>query len=118
LHSQGAGPHAILISPTRSGETIQGFTLQYIDKSKNEEADMLAKAVARGDLITSEVFFHTIAIPVVRNRRPQNHRRYRRPKNCKPNNDIGLKSIPNHVHLGPLSPHRSARGQKVEAPKP
>jgi hypothetical protein len=67
LRSQGADPRAILISPARSGEIIQGFTLQYIDKSKNEEADMLAKAVASGDPITSEVFFHTIAIPVVRN---------------------------------------------------
>lgn len=28
---------------------------------------MLAKAVASGDPITLEVFFHTIAIPVVRN---------------------------------------------------
>jgi hypothetical protein len=67
LHSQGAGPHAIFISHAKSGETIHGITLQHIDRSKIEEADMLAKAATRGDPIPSDVFFHTIDIPVVRN---------------------------------------------------
>jgi hypothetical protein len=35
--------------------------------SKNEEADMLAKATTKGDPMPSDVFFHTIGTPVVRN---------------------------------------------------
>jgi hypothetical protein len=30
---------------------FKGYTLQHIDRNKNEESDMLAKATARGDPI-------------------------------------------------------------------
>jgi ribonuclease HI len=34
---------------------FKGFTLQHIERSKNEEADMLAKAAAKGDPLPSDV---------------------------------------------------------------
>jgi hypothetical protein len=35
--------------------------------SKNEETNLLAKATTKGDPMPSNVFFHTIGTPVVRN---------------------------------------------------
>jgi hypothetical protein len=46
---------------------FKGFTLQHIERNKNEEADMLAKAAAKGELLPSDVFFHTIGTPALRN---------------------------------------------------
>jgi hypothetical protein len=46
---------------------FKGFTLQHIERNKNEEADMLAKAAAKGKPLPSDVFFHTIGTPAVRN---------------------------------------------------
>jgi ribonuclease HI len=46
---------------------FKGFTLQHIERNKNEEADMLAKAAATGDPLPYDVFFHTIGTPDVRN---------------------------------------------------
>jgi hypothetical protein len=46
---------------------FKGFTLQHIERNKNEEADMLAKATVKGDPLPSDVFFHTIGTLTVRN---------------------------------------------------
>jgi ribonuclease HI len=46
---------------------FKGFTLQHIVQNKNKEANMLAKAAAKGKPLPSDVFFHTIITPVVRN---------------------------------------------------
>jgi hypothetical protein len=46
---------------------FKGFTLQHVDRAKNEEADALAKAVARSEALPSDVFYHVIGTPVVRN---------------------------------------------------
>jgi hypothetical protein len=46
---------------------FKGFTLQHIERSKNIEADMLAKAVAKSDPLASNVFFHKIGTPAIRN---------------------------------------------------
>jgi hypothetical protein len=46
---------------------LKGFTLQHVDRAKNEEADALAKAVAKGEALPSDVFYHVIGTPVVRN---------------------------------------------------
>lgn len=43
----------------------KGFTLQHIDRSKNEEADTLAKTAARRDPVPSDVFFHVVGAPMV-----------------------------------------------------
>jgi ribonuclease HI len=43
------------------------FTLQHVDRTKNEEADVLAKEVAKGEALPSDVFYHVIGTPVVRN---------------------------------------------------
>jgi ribonuclease HI len=44
---------------------FKGFTLQHVDRAKNEEADALAKAAARGESLPSDVFFHVIGTPAV-----------------------------------------------------
>jgi ribonuclease HI len=46
---------------------FKGFTLQHVDRSKNEEADVLAKAAAKGEVLPSDVFYHVISTPAVRN---------------------------------------------------
>jgi ribonuclease HI len=46
---------------------FKGFTLQHVDRAKNEEADALAKAAAKGDALPSDVFYHIIGTPVVCN---------------------------------------------------
>jgi ribonuclease HI len=46
---------------------FKGFTLQHVDHIKNEEADALAKAAAKGEALSSDVFYHVIGTPAVRN---------------------------------------------------
>jgi ribonuclease HI len=46
---------------------FKGFTRQHVDHAKNEEADALAKAAAKGEALPSDVFYHVIGTPVVRN---------------------------------------------------
>jgi hypothetical protein len=38
-----------------------------VDRARNEEADTLAKAAARGEALPSDVFYHVIGTPAVRN---------------------------------------------------
>jgi ribonuclease HI len=45
---------------------FKGFTLQHVDRARNEEADALAKAAARGEALPSDVFYHVIGTPAVR----------------------------------------------------
>jgi ribonuclease HI len=46
---------------------FKGFTLQHVDRARNEEADALDKAAARGETLPSDVFYHVIGTPAVRN---------------------------------------------------
>jgi ribonuclease HI len=46
---------------------FKGFTLQHVDRNKNEEVDALAKAAAKGEALPSDVFYHVIGMPAVRN---------------------------------------------------
>jgi ribonuclease HI len=46
---------------------LKGFTLQHINRAKNEEADALAKAAAKGEALPSNVFYHVIGTPAVHN---------------------------------------------------
>jgi ribonuclease HI len=46
---------------------FKGFTLQHVDRSKNEEADALAKAAAKGEALPSDVFYHVISTPAICN---------------------------------------------------
>jgi hypothetical protein len=38
-----------------------------VDRARNKEADALAKAAARGEALPSDVFYHVIGTPAVRN---------------------------------------------------
>jgi hypothetical protein len=63
-----AKDHALLqyLTVVRSLEKqFKGFTLQHVDRARNEEADALAKAAARGEALPSDVFYHIIGTPVV-----------------------------------------------------
>jgi ribonuclease HI len=46
---------------------FKGFTLQHVNRNKNEEADALAKAASKGEALLSDVFYHVIGTPVIRN---------------------------------------------------
>jgi ribonuclease HI len=46
---------------------FKGFTLQHVERNKNEEADALAKAAAKGKALPSDVFYHVIGTPADRN---------------------------------------------------
>jgi ribonuclease HI len=46
---------------------FKGFTLQHVDRTRNEEVDALAKAVARGETLPSDVFYHIVGTPAVHN---------------------------------------------------
>jgi hypothetical protein len=45
---------------------FKGFTVQYIERTKNEEADELDKAVAKKAVIPPDVFFQVIEDPSVK----------------------------------------------------
>jgi ribonuclease HI len=45
---------------------FKGFTLQHVDRAKNEEADALAKVAARGEALPSDVFYHVISTSAIR----------------------------------------------------
>jgi ribonuclease HI len=46
---------------------FKGFTLQHVDRARNEEADALGKAEARGETLPSDMFYHVIGTPAIRN---------------------------------------------------
>jgi ribonuclease HI len=46
---------------------FKGFTLQHVDHNKNEEANALAKAAAKGEALPSDVFYHIIGMPAIHN---------------------------------------------------
>jgi ribonuclease HI len=46
---------------------FKGITLQRVERNKNEEADALAKAAAKGEALPSDMFYHVIGTPAVRN---------------------------------------------------
>jgi ribonuclease HI len=45
---------------------FKGFTLQHVDRARNEEDDALTKAAARGEALPSDVFYHVIGTPAIR----------------------------------------------------
>jgi hypothetical protein len=46
---------------------FKGFTLHHVDHARNKETNALAKAAARGETLPSDVFYHVVGTPVVRN---------------------------------------------------
>jgi hypothetical protein len=44
---------------------FRGFTVQHIDRSRNEEADTLAKASVRGDPLPFNVFYQVTETPFI-----------------------------------------------------
>jgi ribonuclease HI len=56
-----------LIAVRNLEKQFKGFTLQHVDHARNEEADALAKAAAKGEVLPSNVFYHVIGTPAVRN---------------------------------------------------
>jgi hypothetical protein len=56
-----------LTAVCRLERQFKGFTLQHVDRNKNEEADALVKAAAKGEALPSDVFYHVIGTPAVRN---------------------------------------------------
>ena len=44
---------------------FKGFTLQHVERNKNEEADTLTKVATKGEALPSNVFYHIIGTPAV-----------------------------------------------------
>jgi hypothetical protein len=42
---------------------FKGYTVEYIERTKNIEADQLAKATARKTVLPLDIFFQTIEAP-------------------------------------------------------
>jgi hypothetical protein len=91
-----------------------------VDRARNEEADELAKAAARGESLPSDVFYHVIGTPTVRS--PEglqitNDTEGRRIVNLIMTNDT--EGRPNNpVPARILPPKQRQRGQAPQAPKP
>ena len=45
---------------------FKGFTLQHIERNNNEEANTLAKEAAKGEALSSNIFYHIVGTPAVR----------------------------------------------------
>jgi ribonuclease HI len=50
---------------------FRGFTVEYIERTKNTEADELAKVAARKTTLPPDVFFQTIKDPLVKTVEPE-----------------------------------------------
>jgi hypothetical protein len=55
-----------LATVKRMENYFKGFTVEYIERAKNIEADELVKAAARKAALISDVFFQTIKDPFVK----------------------------------------------------
>jgi hypothetical protein len=98
---------------------FKGFTLQHVDRAKNEEADALAKAATRGKgpalrCILPCHWYASRPQP----RGPPNNQRQRGPPHSQPHHDRRLADTNNPVPVGVLSSNRYQRGQAPQTPKP
>jgi hypothetical protein len=50
---------------------FKGFTVEYIERTKNIEADELAKAAAKKAVLPLDVFFHVIEDPSMKAVEPE-----------------------------------------------
>jgi hypothetical protein len=61
MYSQGTNPREISSSGQKNGFFFKGFTVEYIDRNKNSEADELTKAVVGNNPLPADVFSQTIS---------------------------------------------------------
>jgi ribonuclease HI len=107
------------LSVVRSLERqFKGFTLQHIERNKNEEADMLAKAAAKGEPLPSDMFSHDRYTSCKKPRRPTDNTRPRWAQNRKSDNDRRLVGTHHLIPSRSLSPLRPKQRQKVETHMP
>jgi hypothetical protein len=60
MHHQRAHPRKIPGFGQKNGKFSKGFTVEYIDRNKNTEADEHAKVVARNTPLPADVFLQII----------------------------------------------------------
>jgi hypothetical protein len=56
MHSHGTNPREIFSTGQKNGKKFKGFTIEYIDRKKNSEANELTKAAARNNPLPADVF--------------------------------------------------------------
>jgi hypothetical protein len=61
MHSQGTNPREISSSGQKNGIFFKGFTVEYIDRNKNSEADELVKAATHNNPLPADVFSQSIS---------------------------------------------------------
>jgi hypothetical protein len=60
MHRQGTNPREIFRSGQKNGNFFNGFTVEYIDRNKNSEANELIKVAVRNKPLLADVFLQTI----------------------------------------------------------
>jgi hypothetical protein len=65
MHARDATLERYLVIVRRMENYFKGFTVEYVKRTKNTEADELAKAAARKIMLPPDVFFQTIEDPFV-----------------------------------------------------
>jgi hypothetical protein len=71
MYSQGTNPREISSSSQKNGKKFKGFTIEYIYRNKNSEADELAKAAARNNPLPADVFSQTISDASIKTIEPE-----------------------------------------------
>ena len=92
---------------------FKGFTLQHIERNKNEEDDTLAKAAAKGETLAIRCIFHIVGTPAVRN--PEGLRR--RAPDSKSDNGRRLEGTNQPLSPRTLPSLRAKQSQKVKTRK-
>jgi ribonuclease HI len=64
-----------LATVRRMENFFKGFTTQHIERTKNTEADELAKAIAKKAVLPLDIFFHVIEDPSVKTVEPETRMR-------------------------------------------
>jgi hypothetical protein len=67
IFSKRPHAHAVSHGCSQSREAVKGLHPTDLDRARNEEADTLAKAAAKGKTLPSDVFYHVIGTLAVRN---------------------------------------------------
>jgi hypothetical protein len=71
MHHQRAYPQKIPTVGQKNEFCFKGFTIEYIDRSKNAEADELANAVAQNTPLQTDVFLQLISDTSIKTIEPE-----------------------------------------------
>jgi hypothetical protein len=71
MHCQRAYPRRIPSLSQKNRKKFKGFTIEYIDRNKNTEADELAKEAAHNTPLPADVFLQIISDASIKTIKPE-----------------------------------------------